>query len=118
MGIVTEKPEGLDSGDDVTPTTLAEELDIAYISLSATNVKIETPPDLGDSITLVIHGKCTEAGEKEAKDGEIRPKRVITVTSAHHPGRRPVADPNQGSMFSISTDADGTTIVDDEDGEQ
>lgn len=110
MAKVTDKPAGLPSGNDVDATTLAEELDVAYIGLSATNIKIETPPELGENITLMIHGKCTAAGEKEMKDGEIRNVRTITVTSAHKPGKRPVEDPNQGSMFAVVSDESGTTV--------
>lgn len=114
----TEKPTNLPSGNTVDATLLEDELDVAYITLSSTNVKIENPPALGESITLVIHGKCTEAGDKENKDGEIRPKRVITVTSAHKPGKRPVEDPDQTSIFSVVTDEDqdGAIVTDDEDG--
>lgn len=113
----TTKPVGLPSGNTVDATTLDEDLDIAYVSLSATNVKIDNPPELGESVTYVIHGKCTAVGEKENKDGEIRNVRTITVGSAHRPGKRPVADPAQGSIFSVVTDEDGTrteTEPDDE----
>lgn len=110
MAISKTKPTDLPSGDDVEPTTLADELDVAYISFSATGIKIETPPELGDTIILMVHGRCTFSGDQEQKDGEIRPKRVITVTSAHHPGRRPVEDPNQGSMFTVTSDEDGTSV--------
>lgn len=113
MGKV-EKPTDLPSGNAVDARLLEEEIDVAYIGLSATNVKIESPPDLGESITLVIHGKCTATGEKENKDGEVRNVRTITVTSAHKPGKRPVEDPNQGSIFSIVSDEDGERPGDDD----
>lgn len=112
MAIVKDKPADLESGNEVDPTLLTDEIDVAYISLSATNVKIEGPPDLGENVTLVIHGKCTATGERENKDGEIRNVRTITVTSAHKPGKRPVEDPNQGSIFSIVTDETGEAIQD------
>lgn len=112
MAEITEKPAGLPSGNTVDPTLLEEELNQAYISFQATGIKLE----LGDTLTLIVHGKCVEAGDKEAKDGEIRPKRVISVLSVHKPGKRPETDPAQGSIFSIVSDENGTSLAADDDG--
>ncbi|SHP52982.1 hypothetical protein [Mycobacteroides abscessus] len=87
-----------DTGDGTTP--------VAYIGLSATNVKIENPPELEDSGILVIRWTCTDSGNKLMKDGEIRPKRTLTVTSAWWPGNRPLPqDPNQEALFEDDVDA-------------
>jgi hypothetical protein len=118
MAMVKNKPADLESGNTVDPTLLTDEIDVAYISFSTTNVKIESPPDLGENVTLMIHGKCTAVGEKENKDGEIRNVRTITVTSAHKPGKRPVEDPNQGSIFTITSTADGTTVEPSDDDDE
>lgn len=106
MAEITEKPADLastneldkhDTGDGLTP--------VAYIGLSATNVKIENPPSLEDSGTLMIRWTCTDSGNKLMKDGEIRPKRTLTVTSAWWPGNRPLPeDPNQGALFEDEVD--------------
>lgn len=110
MTIVKDKPDNLPTGNDVDPTPLAEEIDVAYLSFQAKNVKVEDPPELGDSVTFVVYGKCIEVGDKENEDGEIRPKRVIKVTSAHKPGKRPVTDPAQGSILTIVADKHGSSV--------
>lgn len=99
MAEVKDKPADI-------PTTNAlaglpgGEPDTAYVGFQSNGAKVENPPDLGDSGTLVVHWKCIEAGDKEAADGEIRPKRVLKVTAVHWPGKRPLpADENQGELF-------------------
>jgi hypothetical protein len=118
VSLITDKPENLPSGDAEDATLLEDEIDVAYLTLSATNVKLESPPELGESLTLVIHGKCTATGEKENKDGEIRNVRTITVTSAHKPGKRPVEDPNQGALFSHVVTADSDEMIGDGDSDE
>ncbi len=114
MAKITDKPDGLPTGNDVDPTLLEDEIDSAYVSFRCTNVKIETPPDLGETVTFVVYGKVVATGLEEHKDGELRPKRTIQVTGAHKPGKRPVVDPDsdQTPLFSVVTDADSTRIED------
>lgn len=117
MGKVTDKPDGLPSGNTVDATTLEDEIDSAYLSLRCSEVKIDEPPALGERVTYVVYGKVVGIGLEERKDGELRPKRVIQITGAHKPGKRPTVDPDQSPLFSVVTDSDGfTTTGDDEDG--
>lgn len=55
-----------------------------------------------------MHWKCKEVSEVEAEDGEIRTKRVLKVTRVNWPGKRPVENPNQGAMFTVVSDENGT----------
>lgn len=112
----TEKPAGLPTGNTVDATLLEEDIDSAYISFQATNIKLENPPQRGDSGMLIVHWKCKKDATEEQEDGEIRKKRVLKVTDVHWPGKRPTSDPDQEPLFSAVTDASGTRFEGAEEG--
>lgn len=116
MAKITDKPDGLPTGNTIDATLLGDEIDSAYLSLRCTNIKVDEPPALGESVTYVIYGKVIGTGVEEHKDGELRLKRTIQVTGAHKPGKRPTVNPDQSPLFSAVTDSDGYTHIDTEDG--
>lgn len=108
MAKISDKPDGLPTGNTIDATLLTDEIDTSYVSFQCDNVKIENPPELGESVTFMVHGKVVETKLKENKDGEIRPHRTIRIHDAHAPGKRPTKDPNQSPLFAVVSDATGT----------
>lgn len=117
MAEITEKPNGLPSGNDLDkiadPAVVDGQESTAYITLASTNIRISKPPKITDEGTLLIRWRCTGDGHKLQKDGELRPKRTLDVLAAWWPGERPIDDPNQPALF----DTEGEPTEDAEDAE-
>ncbi|MBU8834424.1 hypothetical protein [Mycolicibacterium goodii] len=91
----------------------------AYIGFRATNIKLETPPAIGDSGRLVVQYECVGDGRRKAADGELRDTRSLKVIAAWPAGAKPPEIAvEQPAMFDntggVTSDAAGE---DDDDGE-
>lgn len=76
----------------------------AYIGFRATNIKLATPPAIGDSLTLVVKVKCIGDGHQLMADGELRPKRSLKVEWCGPAGSKPPTDQVQTGMFDANGD--------------
>lgn len=118
----TEKPADMPSTNSLDDVDTGEHVDTggAYIGFRATNIKLEDPPDIDDSLMLMVKVKCVGDGRKKMADGELRDTRSLKVISAWKPGKAPAGqDPNQPGLYEIDpvngAPADGDD--DSEDGE-
>lgn len=125
MGVDTTK-----ASDHPTTNALAqyqnENVDVggAYIGFRATNIKLEDPPEIDDSLLLMVKVQCVGDGRKKMADGEMRDTRALKVIAAWKPGKTPAGqDPNQPGLYEIDPVNDapaggsGEDADDSEDGE-
>ncbi|OCB56169.1 hypothetical protein A5722_14840 [Mycobacterium vulneris] len=94
----------------------------AYIGFRATNMKLENPPEIGDSLTLVVRVKCIGDGHQLMADGELRPKRSLKVEWVGPAGSKPPTDQVQTGMFDkdgqVTPQAAGEDDGDEEDDDE
>lgn len=116
MSNITEKPTGLPTGNTIDPDPLVE-TDGAYIGFRSTNIRLENPPEIGDTRVLMARVECIGDGHKKMADGELRDTRALKVLAVWEPGKKPAdQDPNQPGLYEI--DGHGHPLEDDsEDGE-
>ncbi|AUV60835.1 hypothetical protein I5J35_gp57 [Mycobacterium phage Rem711] len=90
----------------------------AYIGFRATNIKLETPPAIGDSGRLVVQYECVGDGRRKAADGELRDTRSLKVIAVWPAGEKPPASAvEQPAMFTSGGAVTADAAGDDEDGE-
>ncbi|SRX93587.1 hypothetical protein MSP7336_01826 [Mycobacterium shimoidei] len=116
MALVTDKPEGLSSGNDLDdipddPTTPA-----AYLSFGQTPYALDNPPAIGEKRTYVVRVECTGESESVRNDGEHRYGRKLNILWAVGEGQPKPPDPSdeQPGLFDDDGDQDDETDVDDE----
>lgn len=116
MTIITENPEGLDSGNDLDNIEVpdAEETPSAYLAFGSSPGTLEEPPAVGEIRTFIVKTRCTaEHGPIERKDGELRYTRTLSIISCWEQGKPKPPDPDeeQPALFG----EDGEVSADDED---
>lgn len=116
MTLITEKPEGIKSSNDLDdiPDDLLE-TPAAYLRFGSSPSAMENPPEVGEVRTYVVRARCTGIhGPVERKDGEMRYGRDLLIQACWESGKQPPnTDDAQPAMF----DHNGNPIVDGEDDE-
>ena len=128
MAIVTDKPEGLHSGNDldyvIDPD--ANDAEPAYLSFGSTPAAMSNPPEVGQKRTYIVRVECTGQSESVRTDGEHRYGRKLSILWAVQKGKAEPPDPDgdqpalfdeDGEVSPEATDDDDDQAADDEDGE-
>lgn len=89
----------------------------AYIGFRATNIKLEAPPEIGETLTLVVKVKCIGDGHQLMADGELRPKRSLKVEWCGPAGSKPPTDQVQTGMFDTNGQVTPQAAGEEEDAE-
>lgn len=116
MGLITDKPEGLPSGnalDDLPEDLLS--VPAAYLSFGSSPAAMDEPPELGDIKTYIVRAKCVGQSCSERQDGELRYGRRLTIIGVWESGKQPPnTDDQQPGLFDESSDVNPDAIDDDE----
>ena len=119
MAEVKDKPAGLPSGNDLDKIDTGDDhVDTggAYIGFRSANIKLEDPPEIGDTGVVMVKYECVGDGRKKAADGELRDTRALKVLSAWKPGTKPNGgDPNQTELYPTDPVTGGPTDDADDD---
>lgn len=119
MGKVTDPPA------DIKSTNALDGVDTgkvdtggSYIGFRATNIKLEDPPEIGDTGRLVVQYKCVGDGRREAADGELRDTRSLKVIAVWPAGGKPPAHvTEQPGMFDSNGEVTPDAAGGDDDSE-
>jgi hypothetical protein len=117
MGIITEQPTGLDSGNDLDDIEIPSDTPTpAYLSFGTSPSPVEEPPEIDEVRTYIIRARCTGKTETERTDGEMRHGRKLQIQACWESGKKPpAADDAQPGLFD-DTDEDADN-ADDRDGD-
>lgn len=128
MTLVTDKPDGLHSGNDldyvIDPD--ADDTPPAYLSFGSTPAAYANPPTVGETRTYIVRVTCTGTSESVRTDGEHRYGRKLSILWAVEKGKAEPPDPDgdQPSLFDddedgeVSADADTDQDDDQDDDDQ
>ncbi|MGV0627181.1 hypothetical protein [Mycolicibacter minnesotensis] len=122
MSLVTDKPDGLHSGNDLDYVIDPDDNDAepAYLSFGSTPAAMSNPPEVGEKRTYIVRVECTGQSESVRTDGEHRYGRKLSILWAVEKGKAEPPDPDadQPSLFDDEHDEDGEdgadTDLDDE----
>jgi hypothetical protein len=97
MTLITDKPEGLKSSNDLDDIDLDDDtVSPAYLKFGISNCAIEDPPAVGDTRTYLVRVRCTgEHGPIERKDGEMRFERSLSIQLCWEQGKPQPPDPEE-----------------------
>lgn len=121
MSLITEKPEGLASSNDLDsiPDDLLD-IPAAYLAFGSTPCAMDEPPAVGEVRTYIVRARCTaEHGPIERKDGEMRYTRTLTIQAAWESGKQPPnTDENQPGLFDEAGDVNPDALDDEDQGDE
>lgn len=111
MTLITEKPEGLKSSNDLDNIDLVDDgTPPAYLNFGSSPCAIEDPPAVGEVRTYIVRARCTgEHGPIERKDGEMRYTRTLSAQLVWEQGKPKPPDPSedQPGLYDEPDDAEG-----------
>lgn len=110
MTLVTEKPDGLHSGNDLDyiADPDANDAEPAYLSFGSTPAALSDPPEVGQVRTYIVRVECTGQSESVRTDGEHRYGRKLSILWAVQKGKAEPPDPDadQPSLFDDGDEPD------------
>lgn len=116
MALITDKPQGLPSGnalDDIPDDILSAPA--AYLSFGSSPNALDEPPELGDIKTYIVRAKCVGQSCSERQDGELRYGRRLSIIGCWEAGKQPPnSDEDQPGLFDEAGDPNPDAL-DDED---
>lgn len=119
MALITDKPQGLPSGnalDDIPDDILSAPA--AYLSFGSSPNAMDEPPELGDIKTYIVRAKCVGQSCSERQDGELRYGRRLSIVGCWEAGKQPPStDEDQPGLFDEAGDPNPDAL-DDEDQDQ
>jgi len=109
MALVTDKPDGMPSGNDLDRVEIVDHTGIppAYLRFGTSPAALDDPPAIGDVRTYIVLARCTEEhGPIERRDGELRYMRTLVVQACWESGKPPppATDEAQPALFDSSDD--------------
>lgn len=116
MAEVKDKPTGLPSVNELDKfETDLLSVPPAYFSLGSTPQPMEDPPQIGDTITVLVRAKCTGTSDSVRTDGELRHGRKFTIQAAWLPGQAepPDATAEQPALFGEDGEPEDDAEADD-----
>jgi|GEM_PF-6801127 len=104
MTIITDKPRGLPSGNDLDSVVDPDANDTppAYLSFGGSPYALDEPPAVGEKRTYIVRVECTGASESVRHDGEHRYGRKLSILWAVQKGTAEPPDPDADQMSLYS----------------
>lgn len=120
MSIVTDKPEGLPSGnalDKFKEDGVDTGTGVSF-TFGKRTIGVGTVPEMDDTFLMILKVKVTGDGNKRNAKGELVPRRDLTIIAGWEPGKKPLSeDPNQPGLYEIDP-VNGAPEPDEDDDDQ